>query len=206
MTALDTTGCIDPSCHSMAARPWWTYVLQWGAWFVVMSLVMVWLERSRHPARSSAPATVLKYPRSYLVVGITCSVGLFALAGSSARDGSPLVCSMFLGFALAGLVMVGEYLRVRYRLAPGGLRYRTLLGKRGFLRWADMRRIRYSSVAKWFRIEGAQGEVVRVSAMMRSLPEFARAALADVSRDGIDPATVDVLEATASGSPPSLWV
>jgi hypothetical protein len=170
-----------------------------------MSMVMAWLERSRQPANPNAPRGVLEYPRSYLVVGVTCSSWLLALAGWSAMDGRHLVSAMVLVFALAGLVMVGEYLRVRQELDSDGLRYQTLLGKRGVVRWADVRCIRYSDVAKWFRIDGTQGEVVRVSAMMKSLPEFARAALSDVPRERVDPATLDVLEATASGSPPSLW-
>lgn len=31
----------------MSDRPWWSHVLQWGAWLLILTLVMRWLERSR---------------------------------------------------------------------------------------------------------------------------------------------------------------
>ena len=111
----------------------------------------------------------------------------------------------FLGFALLGVPLIAEYVRVRHQLEPGGMRYQSLLGKRGFVRWTEVTRIRYSEAAKGFRIGQGTGEVVRISAMLTSLPEFARAVLDGVSRERIDPKTVGILESTASGSPPSIW-
>ena len=118
---------------------------------------------------------------------------------------SPLISLFFLAFALSGVPLIAEYVRVRHQLEPGGLRYQSLLGKRGFVRWTDVTRIHYSEVAKWFRIDGGTGEVVRISAMLTALPEFARTVLEGVSPERIDPRTIRILESTASGSPPSIW-
>lgn len=58
---------------------------------------------------------------------------------------------------------------------------------------------------KWFRLDGANGEVVRVSAMLMGLSEFARVVLQKVSGSSIDPAARPILEQTAAGSPLSIW-
>ena len=193
----------------MSNGPWWAQVLFWGLWFALMSLVMGWMARSRQRPRSGGQPGVLEYPRSVFIVGLVCSGFFLALALFSllfpGKTGSPLISLFFLGFALLGVPLIAEYVRVRHQLEPDGLRYQSLLGKRGFVRWTDVTRLRYSEVAKWFRIDGGACEVVRISAMLTSLPEFARAALEGVSRERIDPKTVRILESTASGSPPSIW-
>jgi hypothetical protein len=193
----------------MANGPWWAQILAWGLWFALMSLLMGWLARSRQRPRSGSQPGVLQHPRSVLVLGLVCS-GLFLTFALLSlllpgETGSPLISLFFLGFALLGVPLIAEYVRVRHQLEPGGLRYQTLFGKRGFLPWSDVTCVRYSHTAKWFRIDGGAGEVVRISAMLTSLPEFARAVLEGVPRERIDPKTIPVLESTASGSPPSVW-
>jgi len=41
--------------------------------------------------------------------------------------------------------------------------------------------------------------------MLVGLPEFARAVLANVPANVIEPETRPILEATANGNPPSIW-
>ena len=67
-------------------------------------------------------------------------------------------------------------------------------------------RIQYSRSAKWFRLITNNGEVVRVSVMLVGLPEFARAVLDEVPPEKIDTGSKSVLEQTAAGHPPSLWM
>ncbi|HEU5180416.1 MAG TPA: PH domain-containing protein, partial [Candidatus Polarisedimenticolia bacterium] len=75
----------------------------------------------------------------------------------------------------------------------------------GVLKWDAVRRLHYSHSAKWFRIDLADGGVVRVSAMLMGLPGFAQAALGQVSAAAIDSETRTVLEATAAGNLPRIW-
>jgi hypothetical protein len=190
-------------------RPWWTTVLQWGLWAVVMTAVMGWLARTRTRPRSSDETHTLAHPRSTLLVGLICTGFFLALAVLSAlypgKTGSPLISLAFLGFAALGLPMVLDYRNARHTLTPDGLRYGRMLGEGGRLRWAEVRRLRYSESAKWFRLELAGGEVVRISAMLRGLPEFAAAVLAQVPSAAIDEDTRAVLEATARGELPRVW-
>jgi hypothetical protein len=40
----------------MSNETWWAHALQWGLWFLIMTLVMGWLARShmrRHTSRES---------------------------------------------------------------------------------------------------------------------------------------------------------
>jgi hypothetical protein len=59
---------------------------------------------------------------------------------------------------------------------------------------------------KWFVVGTANGAVVRVSVMLTGLPTFARTVLHEVPRDRIDAAAVPVLERTAAGNPPPIWM
>ncbi len=79
------------------------------------------------------------------------------------------------------------------------------MGGGGHLTWTDVRKLRYSQSAKWFRLELRDGRVVRISAMLQGLPEFAAAALAHVPPEAIDSETRLVLEATATGDLPRIW-
>ena len=193
----------------MMDRPWWSHVIQWGAWFAIMSVTVGWLSWSRQRRHTSKDRNVLEYPHSQLIVGVVCSGFFLTLTVLSLlypnTTGSPLISSLFFGFSCAGAYLIAQFFYVRHRLEPSGLQYRTLVCGHGFLRWGDVVRIRYSKPAKWFRVDGAGGEAIRLSAMLLSLPEFARAVLQAVPRGRIDPDTFDVLEATAAGSLPPLW-
>jgi hypothetical protein len=193
----------------LTTRPWWAPVLQWGLWAVLMTLVMGWLAHTRTHPRPSHEANTLAHPRSTLAIGLICGGFFLALAILSAmypgKTGSPLISLFFLAFAVLGLPLVLDYRNARHTLTADGLRYRRMLGEGGRLRWAEVRKIRYSEAAKWFRLELAGGEVVRVSAMLKGLPEFAAAVLAQVPPTAIDPETRDILQATAQGELPRIW-
>jgi hypothetical protein len=120
------------------------------------------------------------------------------------KNGSAAISLVFVGFALLGVPVIAEYFRASHRLEPGGLRYRTLFQK-GVLQWNDVTRVRYSPAAMWFRIDTAQGQVVRLSVMLMGLPDFARTIMQEVSPAKIDSDTAAILEQTASGAPPSVW-
>jgi hypothetical protein len=190
-------------------KPWWAPVLQWGIWAVLMTIVMGWLAHTRTHPRPAGEAHSLAHPRSTLVIGLICGGFFLALAVLSAmfpgKTGSPLITLFFLAFAALGLPLVLDYRNARHTLTPDGLRYGRMLGEGGRLRWAEVRRIHYSEAAKWFRLELAGGEIVRISAMLKGLPEFAAAVLAQVPPAAIDPDTRAVLQATAQGELPRIW-
>ena len=76
---------------------------------------------------------------------------------------------------------------------------------RRYLRWSDLRTVRYAPVMKWFRLETRSGDVARVSAMMMGLPEFARIFLAHSPKEAVEPHTLQMLQSTADGHPLSVW-
>jgi hypothetical protein len=58
----------------------------------------------------------------------------------------------------------------------------------------------------WFLLVKIDGETVRVSALLVGLPEFARIVLEEVRPAAIEATTRPVLEQTAAGFPPKLWM
>jgi len=193
----------------MTSRPWWAAAVQWGIWAALMSIVMGWLARTRTKAPAPHEARSLAHPRSTLVVGLVCGGLFLALAVVSAlfpgKTGSPLVSLFFLAFAALGALLILDYRNARHVLMPDGLHYGKLLGRGGQFRWADVRQLRYSQSAKWFRLELADHRIVRISAMLRGLPEFAAAVLSQVPPAAVDGETRGVLEATARGDLPRVW-
>ncbi len=191
----------------MTERPWWAVALQWALWGGVMTLVMGWLARSR--AVHGAPDGLLRQPRSALFIGWACTLFFAALAGLSrafpGRNPAAWPTLVFLFFAAGGLVLVAEYHRGRHRLTPEGLRYGKLLGRGGLARWDQVTRLGYSDAAKWFRLETSDGRVVRVSAMLTGLPDFASAALDHVPENAIEGRARQMLEAVRLGKLPSIW-
>lgn len=186
---------------------WWQFALQGAAGSVAMVLIMGWLARSR--LRASKPArrrSTLTYPNALYVVGL---IGLvfFGAAGYFAwRSGEgAVVLAIFASFVALNLYLLAECVTVRHELLAEGLRYRTFLGRRGILKWQDLVLVRFAPTMRWFRLVSRDGRVVRVSAMLQGLPDFAAALLANVDHSRIDQDTLGVLQATAGGSPPSIW-
>jgi hypothetical protein len=174
-----------------------------------MAAVMGWLARARTRPRTPQASHTLAHPRSTLVVGLVCAGFFSLLAVWSAllpgKTGSPLISLFFLAFAVLGLPLMLDYRNARHELTPDGLRYGKLMGGGGTMRWTDVRTLRYSESAKWFRLDLADGRVVRISAMLQGLPEFAAAVLSQVPSAAIDADTRTVLEATAGGELPRMW-
>ena len=64
----------------MPDQSWTSHVIQWGTWFVVMSLIMGGLSRSRLRTPSNGSQVVLTYPRGLFVLGVASSILFLALA------------------------------------------------------------------------------------------------------------------------------
>lgn len=194
----------------MNDRPWWMTVVQWTVWALIMSAVMGWLGRSRLKERPTAETRVMRHPTSTLIVGVVC-VGFFAAmavvsAVSIDGGGTWWITLIFVGFALMSLPMLLDYFIARHEVTEEGLRYRKLNGARKFMRWSDVRQVRYAATMKWFRVESTSGEVARLSVMLMGLPEFARVLLDRVPDGVVQSGTESVLQATAEGRPPSMWM
>lgn len=174
-----------------------------------MSLVMGWLARSRFREPPAGDLVLLRPPRAVLVLGVVGWLFTLFVAGGlrlyPSPEGPSAIVMLAFGSFLS-LPLIAEYLKVQHHLEPGGFRYRPLISRPGTLRWTDVSLVTYSAVWKWFRIETVNGEVVRVSAMLIGLPAFAQAVLKEVPPDNIDPRARSLLEETAAGRPPSIWV
>jgi hypothetical protein len=174
-----------------------------------MAVIMGWLARTRTRPRAPQETHTLAHPRSTLVVGLVCAGFFLTLAVwvtlFPGKTGSPLISLFFLAFAALGVPLILDYRNARHVLTPDGLRFGKLLGGGGQMRWTDVRTLRYSQSAKWFRLDLADGRVVRISAMLRGLPEFAVSALTHVPATAVDADTREVLEATARGELPRVW-
>jgi len=99
---------------------------------------------------------------------------------------------------------VAAYVLEHYAVSEDGISGKDFIGRARQLRWSELRSVRYGALMKWFRLESA-GSVVRVSAMLTGLPEFAQLCLKRAPQAAIDAPTRAVLEATAAGNPPSVW-
>ena len=116
-----------------------------------------------------------------------------------------LTTSIFVGLALLGAPLISLYFTDRHEVSDAGLKYNTILGQRREMRWADVTSLRYSLLMKWFELRGADGQVARLSAALKGLPEFARVALPHITADAIDERTARIMRATADGNPPAIW-
>jgi hypothetical protein len=190
-------------------EPGWVSAVQWTIWGVVMALVMGWLARSRLKARPQSDARRLVHPATTLIIGLVVFLffaGIAVISNVFANKTTTWwTTSTFVGFALLALPILADYFLARHEVSEQGLSYGRLTGPRGYLRWSDLRRVRYAPVMKWFVLETRSGDVARISAMLMGLPEFARLLLAHAPAGTIEAETRPVLEATAAGNPPSVW-
>lgn len=194
----------------MSDRPWWATVVQWTVWALIMSAVMGWLGRTRMKARPAGEDRLLRHPTSTLVIAIV-GLGLFgtvtvASIVTSKGPGDWWIPLVGLGFMLMSVPMVVDYFVARHEVTDEGLHYRKFVGTRKFMRWSEVRNVRYASGMKWFRLESTSDEVARLSVMLMGLPEFARMLLAHVPDGAIEPAALPLLRETAAGRPPSVWM
>jgi Bacterial PH domain len=174
-----------------------------------MSLVMAWLARSRLRRRPISESRRLAHPPSTLITGLVGFVLFAGLAVASRvlpdKTETWWITSIFVGFALLAGVVLLDYYMANHEVSQDGLAYRKLLGTRKYLRWCDLRDVRYSPAMKWFRLQTRSGDVARITVLLMGLPEFARLLLDGASEGAIESNTLPVLQATAEGNPPSVW-
>jgi len=170
---------------------------------------MGWVARSRMRPRPAGCDQQLRHPVSTLIIGLAGFLLFAAIAVISNvfanKTTSWWTTAIFVGFAALALPVVGDYFAARHEVSREGLHYGRLIGAGGFLRWDELRSVRFSSSMKWFRLESQSGTVVRVSVMLMGLPVFAQMLLAHARSAAINPTTQMILHATAEGNPPSVW-
>jgi len=194
---------------AIAALTYDTTWLQWTLWTLLMSLVVHWLAQNRAQVRSASNENRLRHPTGTLIIGLAgfllfASIAVVSNVYSNATT-SGWTTAVFAGFALLALPVVGDYFAARHEVFDDGLRYGRLLGSGGFIRWSELKRVRFSDSMKWFVLESQSSQVVRLSVMLMGLPIFAQRLLARTPRDVIDRVSLSVLQATADGNPPSVW-
>ena len=170
---------------------------------------MGWVARSRRQPRAAGYARRLRHPPSTLIIGLVCFLffaGIAVISNVYANATTTwLTTTVFVGFALLALPIVGDYFAARHEVSEEGLRYGRLFGSGGQVRWADLKSVRFSAAMKWFRLESQSGTVVRVSVMLMGLPVFAQVLLVHTPSEAIEGDTLPVLRMTAEGNPPSVW-
>lgn len=184
-------------------------IAQYAAVALLTAAVLKLLaSQQRKPDNALLPGR-LQHPVAVLALGAVCSLFFSALAVASIvfdnGTGGWGVASFFIAFALVGSLFILEYVRVRHECTNNGITYAKLFGSGGYLQWKDISSIRYSESMKWFRIESSSGEVIRISAMLKGLPQFADLVLRNVHAPAIDENSRVVLVETADGNPPSFW-
>jgi len=191
-------------------RDWWIPIVQWTLWGIAMSIVMGWVARSRMKSRPDQPGADLRHSVSTLILGLIGLVffaGIAVISNTIGKNSTTSVWTtlLFLFFALMSMAMVADYFMARHRLTQDGFEYAKLLGRRGEVRWADVRGVEYVTAMKWFKVKTKQGNTVRLSAMLMGLPAFAQQVLLHVSAEQIPEPTRSILVETANGNPPSIW-
>jgi hypothetical protein len=136
---------------------------------------------------------------SFLPLSLSCQMS------SPMATTSWKTTTVFVGFALLALPVLGDYFAARHEVSEEGLRYGRLLGSGGYMRWTELKSVRFSDAMKWFRLESQSGKVVRLSVMLMGLPTFAQLLLTHAPPQSIEKNTLPVLQTTAEGNPPSVW-
>ena len=190
-------------------KDWLIPLAQWGASVLAMTILMGWVARSRLRDRPEADRHLLRHPASTLILGIVGAVLFFGAAIVSNTVGKNSTSTIwttltFVGLGCASSLAIADYFRARHRVSDSGIDFGRMLGERGRLRWADLRRVHHASFMKWFVLEGRSGTKVRVSFMLLGLPEFARLVLQHVPREVIEPDTLDLLQAAEQGQLPDI--
>jgi len=195
----------DLAAVSYDNRVW----LQWTLWGLLMSLVMGWFARSRTRPGHAGSAQRLQHPTSTLVIGLACFLLFAAIAVISNvfanATTSWKTTTVFVGFALLALPVIGDYFAARHEVSAEGLRYGRLVGSGGYMPWTELKSVRFSEAMKWFRLQLQSGKVVRLSVMLMGLPTFAQLLLAHAPPQSIEKNTLPILQTTAEGNPPSVW-
>jgi hypothetical protein len=185
---------------------WWRTVAQWLFMWIGMVVVIGWAARRRVKSPTAAGATRMYRPASTLIAGV---VGLvlcvtMAIISSTLPNPNRLRTAVFVGFALMSIPMLLDYFLDWCEFSAEGMNYGRLTGGRGYLRWADIRHVRYSPVMGWLRLESSAGDVARIRLMLVGLPEFARLVLDHVPSAAIESDARPVLQGIAKGHPAAM--
>ena len=185
---------------------WWRTVAQWLLLGIGMAVVIGWAARSRVKSPTSAAAARMYRPTITLIAGVVGLVLCVAMAILSSTLPNPnwLRTAVFVGFALMSIPMLLDYFLDWCEVSAEGMNYGRLMGGRGYLRWTDVRHVRYSPVVGWLRLESSAGDVARIRLMLVGLPEFARLVLEHVPSVAIESDARPVLQGLAKGHPAAM--
>jgi hypothetical protein len=189
---------------------WLGSIVQWAVWGATMTLVMGWLARSRLKQRPPSAQGSLVQPVGMLVIGVVCFAffaGIAIISNTIGKNSSTSMSTtlVFVGFALLGVPMIADYFFARHYVSDSGMNYGRTFGQRGFFHWSDVTRLQFSQSMKWFKIRLNSGVVVRVSAMLVGLPDFAGYVLRHVPREAVDDDAHLLLEEMRRGKLPTIW-
>ena len=191
----------------MTDRPWWAMAVQSVVGGLLLAATMGWLSRTRF--EPSDRDDELVPPKSLFLIYAVSGAFFGAIAVLSVvfpgSDPAPWATVLFLGFCVMSVIGLVDYYRSRHVVEPEGLRYGRLAGRGGFASWSEVRSVRYVESMRWFRLELANGGVVRVSGMLKGLPVFATSVLTHVPPEALVGDTRTVLKAAATGELPSVW-
>ncbi|MGA8892017.1 MAG: PH domain-containing protein [Anaeromyxobacteraceae bacterium] len=190
--------------------------MQLIAAFAVLGTLLIaggWLVRPTPPARlrgvREGSAVLLTPPRHRYAILAAMALGptvlVAVVAGAAARKeglSAPGVAVVAL-VVLAGLAVSAYFLlanqRMRVRVDDGGVeRIDPLRSRR--MAWADVERISYNGVSRWFFLAGPAGLKLWVPESMAGIGDFAEVALARVRPEVLkgDDGTHDALEQLVS--------
>jgi hypothetical protein len=102
----------------------------------------------------------------FLFAAIAVISNVFANATTSWKT-----TTVFVGFALLTLPILGDYFAARHEVSEEGLRYGRLFGSGDYMRWTKLKSVRFSDAMKWFRLESQSGKVVRLSVMLMDIAD-----------------------------------
>ena len=184
--------------------------------FAVLGLLLVaggWLLRPVPPARlrgaRSGTAVVLRPPRgrnailSVMAIGPTLLV-LVVAATAARREGMGTIGIAIVALAVAlGLGVSAYFLlaerRMQVRVDARGVERTDPLRRTG-IAWAEVEKIAYNGVSRWFFLTGPGGVRLWVPENMAGIGDFAEGALAGVRPAVLDaePETKEALEQLAA--------
>jgi len=111
----------------------------------------------------------------------------------------------FIGFTAMGLPIISGYFLERHQLSNDGIAFRNFIGIRRYLRWAELREVRFAPFMRWFRLTTQSGTTARVSIMLIGLPGFARKILKHAPEEAFDEEARVMLGRIARGDLPPTY-
>lgn len=198
----------DGDALKWLAAYWWRTAAQWALVGIVITVLMGWTVRNRVTSPDGVAAARMYRPANTLIGGLMGFVICAAVAIISITlpnsTATWMETAVFVGFTFMALMMLVDYFLDWCEVSAEGLNYSRQMGGRGYLRWAEVRRVRFSSVMGWIRLESNSGEVARVRLMLVGFPEFARMVLDHVPSVAIAPDALRVLQNLSKGNPAAM--